>query len=299
MNMHQISGTLPAVPPFDFNQSLRFLGHFRPAMGEQAISDELLVKAVMVRGKAVVFSLKAAGTKDAPALDYTLYSEAKLSVEEQAEATDRIAFFLSLNDDLRPFYALAADDPALAPVVQALYGYHQVKFLTPFENVCWALLSQRNLMAVARGMKERLAEVYGGVLSVNGTTYRAFPEAERLALATVDEINQVVQNARKSECIASAAHAFDGIDESWLRDAPYDDVERWMKQIKGVGDWSASFVLLRGLGRMEQVPVGEKWLLMAASRRYGRTLTQEDLDKLGAPYGEYSGYWAHYLRVAE
>jgi DNA-3-methyladenine glycosylase II len=297
--MHQISGTLPAVPPFDFNQSLRFLGHFRPAMGEQAISNQSLVKAVMVRGRAVVFSLKAAGTQDAPALDYTLYSETELSAEERAEVTDRITFFLSLNDDLRPFYALAADDPAIASVVQALYGYHQVKFLTPFENVCWALLSQRNLMAVARGMKERLAEVYGGALAASGATYHAFPEAARLALATADEINEVVRNARKAECIASAAHAFDGIDESWLRDAPYAEVERWLKQIKGVGDWSASFVLLRGLGRMERVPVGEKWLLMAASRRYGRPLTQEDLDRLGAPYGEYRGYWAHYLRVAE
>jgi hypothetical protein len=33
--MQQIQGTLIPKPPFDFDKSLKFLGHFRPAMGEQ------------------------------------------------------------------------------------------------------------------------------------------------------------------------------------------------------------------------------------------------------------------------
>jgi DNA-3-methyladenine glycosylase II len=67
---------------------------------------------------------------------------------------------LSLGDDLRPFYAVAETDPAFAPLVQELYGYHQVKFLMPFENACWAILSQRNLISVSHNVK-RLSAPYG------------------------------------------------------------------------------------------------------------------------------------------
>ena len=54
------------------------------------------------------------------------------------------------DDDLQPFYALAEADPPFWALVQRLYGYHQVRFFTPFENTCWAILGQRTPFAVAR-----------------------------------------------------------------------------------------------------------------------------------------------------
>ncbi len=59
---------------------------------------------------------------------------------------DRLGFYLSLQDDLRPFYAIADADPDFAPVARGLYGFQQVKFLTPFEHLCWAILTQRTPM---------------------------------------------------------------------------------------------------------------------------------------------------------
>jgi DNA-3-methyladenine glycosylase II len=57
---------------------------------------------------------------------------------------------------------------------------------------------------------------------------------------------------------------------------------------------------VRGLGRMDRVPSGEKRLLAAASRLYGQglPLREEDLRRVAAPYGPWQGYWAHYLRAA-
>jgi DNA-3-methyladenine glycosylase II len=297
--MQQIQGTLTPKPPFDFDKSLEFLGHFRPAMGEQKTLDGILTKAISINGQVIVFRVQSTGTLDAPELAYILYSDAVINEDLHQAIRDRIRFFLSLDDDLRPFYAIAEEDPAFEPVMQELYGYHQVKFLAPFENAVWAILSQRNLMAVSRKMKDGLTERYGGSLVVDGTTYRAFPEAFQLALASVDEINEVVRNLWKSEGVSNVARAFDGVDEEWLRSAPYAEVEKWLLGIKGIGAWSASFILLRGLGRMNQLPVGEKWLLQAARRFYGNDLLEmKDLERLAKPYGDHAGYWAHYLRAA-
>ena len=108
----------------------------------------------------------------------------------------------------------------------------------------------------------------------------------------------MIRNTRKTECILAVARAFETIDESWLRNAPYEQVESWLLDIKGIGAWSSTFILLRGLGRMERVPLDEKAILDCARRVYGRDdLTHADVQRLGKPYGNHAGYWAHYLRV--
>jgi DNA-3-methyladenine glycosylase II len=135
--------------------------------------------------------------------------------------------------------------------------------------------------------------------SATGTTYRAFPEAFQLALLHVDEINEVVRNLWKSEGVSSVSRAFDGVDETWLRTAPYEEVQKWLLSIKGIGAWSASFILLRSLGRMEHLPVDEKWLIQAVRRWYGSDMLEsKDIARLAKPYGDQAGYWAHYLRAA-
>jgi DNA-3-methyladenine glycosylase II len=213
-------------------------------------------------------------------------------------ALDRVGFFLSIADDLAPFYALGRDDPAFAPVIDQLYGYHHVKFLTPFENAAWAIIAQRVQMPVARKLRQALMERYGGTLTVDGVTFRAFPTAERLATAGPDELLDILPTLRKAPYLHGVARAFDDVDEGWLRAAPYDEVYAWLRAIPGIGEWSAAFILIRGLGRMERIS-NEVALLRAAERVYGpRAATPQGFARIAATYGPYQGYWGHYLRVA-
>ena len=299
MPLQILTGTLCPTAPFDFSHALRFLAKFRPMMGQQTIEDAGLTKAFYVGGKIALFNVKWVGTPDKPEMRYTIWSEEALTSAEQKKAEEEITFFLSLDNDLRPFYALAETDPQFMPVVEKLYGYHQVKFsLTAFENACWAILSQRNQWNIALAMKARTAETFGSSITVNGESHLAFPQASQLANLDADQLNEVVRNTRKTECLLSAARAFDTVDESWLRSAPYEQVESWLLEIKGIGAWSATFVMLRGLGRMERVPLDEKALLEATRRVYGRDdLTHADVQRISQHYGEYAGYWAHYVRV--
>jgi len=300
MSLYTLTGKLCPTAPFEFSHALNFLGKFRPMMGQQTIEDESLTKAFYVGDKIALFNVKSVGTPDQPEMRYTIWSEQKLTHDEQKQAEEEITFFLSLDNDLRPFYKLAEADPQFMPIVPKLYGYHQVKFsLSAFENACWAILSQRNQWNIALAMKARTAETFGSSITVDGESYLAFSRPAQLAELDAYQLNEVIRNTRKTECVLSAAHAFATIDEAWLRSAPYEQVESWLLEIKGIGAWSASFVLLRGLGRMEHVPLDEKALLEAAKRVYGRDdLTHADIQKMGKHYGEYAGYWAHYLRVA-
>jgi DNA-3-methyladenine glycosylase II len=298
-HLYTKTGYLPPTPPFDFAKSLNFLGSFAPMEDEQTLAASTLTKAVYVEGQIVAFQLTSVGSIEEPKLEYTLFSDQPISDSVKSRAVDRISFFLGLHDDLHPFYQLGSEDSDFSPIVQDLYSYHQVKFLTPFEVACWAVLVQRNPLNIAQRMKQALIEAYGGSVTVLGTTYWAFPEATRLIHVNESEFLSVVRNARKAEYLVAVIRAFSEVDEHFLRTADYDEVAAWLHSIRGFGEWSVSFVLLRGLGRMEQVPVSEKKLIAAASRLYGHghDLTRAEVEKIAERYGSYKGYWAHYVRV--
>ena len=290
---------LTPVAPFDFHKSLNFLQGFAPTKGEQIATMQGLTKAVRIQQQTIAFQLVSEGTIEEPCIACTLFSDSPISQEIQDAASDRVSFFLSMNDDLRPFYQLGREDADFAPLVQELYGYHQVKFLTPFENACWAVLTQRNPLNMAQRMKQSMIAAYGGTITIDGMSYEAFPEASQLVHVTEAELVTLVHNARKAEYLLATIQAFNTVDEQFLRTGDYQEVESWLHSIKGFGEWSTSFVLIRGLGRTEAVSLSEKQLQEAASRLYGhgQDLTRAEIARIAEHYGVYKGYWAHYLRV--
>ena len=303
MSLHESSGRLHPTPPFDFAQSLNFVSEFPPTSGEQTVNTHSLTKALSVNGHIILFELKSTGAIEQPELAYTLYSTQPLNEETQRAAIDRIEFALSLGDDLKPFYAIGRRDPDFAPVIDQLYGLHQVKFLTPFESAGWAILSQRTSMAAAHKSKQSLMEKYGGSLSLNGGTYWAFPEPAQLAGAPEGELSALVKNARRAAYLREASWAFNQVDDAFLRSGDYDEVRNWLLKIKGIGAWSADLILLRGLGRMRQLHIEsgsifEQRMSEAASKVYGGVLKAADIQAIAARYGEWQGYWAYYLRTA-
>ena len=270
-----------------------------PTKREQIISPDTLTKSISIDAQTIVFQLISIGTIENPQLEYTLFSAQPITEETQKAVVERMTFFLSLKDDLRPFYRISREDSYFEPIMDHLYGYHQVKFLTPFENACWAVLTQRNPMQIAQKTKHELIERYGSTLKVNGTVYSAFPEPIQIAVVDESELLKVIRNDRRTEYLIATARAFSEVNEEFLKTAPDKEIEAWLRNIKGIGQWSATFIMVRGLGRMEYIPLTETRLLEAASKVYGHgeELSREDLKRLAERYGPWQGYWAHYLRV--
>lgn len=298
--MYTETSYLNPVPPFDFTKSLDFLEGFKPTKDEQSISSHSLTKAISIDGQPIVFQISDTGTIETPQLEYTLFSDQPIAKSTQVAAVERMTFFLSLSDDLKPFYKIGREDPAFAPILEHLHGYHQVKFLTPFETACWAVLTQRNPMVIARKMKSALVEYYGNSLNVDGTTYSAFPEPVQLARVNESDLLALIRNGQRAEYLSAIARAFIEVDEEFLPTAPEEEVRAWLRSIRGIGEWSADFILVRGLGRMEHLPLTEKKLVEAVSQLYGmgEPMSRQAIEHVADRYGPWQGYWAHYLRVA-
>lgn len=291
------NGFIRPIEPFDFAKSLNFLEDFESTEGEQIIHEGTLAKAFSFDGNAVVVRIRSIGEIESPRLEYSLASDHSIDDRTKRTAIDRITFFLSLDDDLKRFYNIGQKDREFKPVIEQLYGYHQVKFPTPFEGTCWAILTQRNAMPIAKRMKAKLVESYGMSLEIDGIAYRAFPEPKKLIEAKEDDLMKVIKNSRRAKYLISAAEAFSDVDEDFLRTGKYEEVEAWLDNISGIGSWSASFVMLRSLGRMERLNLDDRWLNLAASKVYGKDLSTEDIHKITEKYGPWQGYWAHYIRA--
>ncbi|MCC6998202.1 MAG: DNA-3-methyladenine glycosylase 2 family protein [Deltaproteobacteria bacterium] len=297
-NQHQDSTFLAARQPFDFTRSLAFLGAFAPMAGEQRLGAGSLTKALREAGVGATVGFTVRAAPGGVTCRLHTAPGTTLTPAQRTRVLDRVRFFLSLDDDLGPLYARAAGDAAFAPVLRALHGFHQVKLTTPFENACWAVLGQRCPIPVARRLKDRLTAAHGGALLVEGQTRRAFPCPADLAEVDVATLTGLLGHHLKAQRIAAVTRAFAAVDEAFLRHGAFEEVRRWLLDIDGIGPWSAAFVMLRGLGRMEHIASAEAQLLPHLEARYG-ALTRPALRALEQRYGDQRGYWVLYVRAAE
>ena len=297
-------GRLTANRPFDFGKSLAYLRTFPPTAMDQAVADDSFIKAFQVHGETLAVMVETADTEgskssDQSQLNYTIYSDKNVSTCLESALTDRLNSMFSLTDDIGPFYALAEKDHKFQPILQSLFGYHPVRFQSGFEAAVWAILSQRNRMATARNMYRSLVRSFGNSAEVDGITCWAFPEPHELGGCSEGDLAMVARNLRRGEFLIDVAQSFAMVPPDFLAKAGFDEVEAWLRGINGIGPWSASFVLWRGLGRSQTVPMPDRGFLDAASRVYGGgvTLSDQEVMRIARRYHPWQGYWAHYLRV--
>ncbi len=291
--MYTISGTLETAAPFNLYRSARFLEMFRPMRDEQKITDRSIEKAIMIHGQIILFKIKQKGTQDNDAVEYELISPERLDKPVCENVIDRISFFLSLNEDVKPFYEIARkEDPKFYPVIERFWGFHHVKFLTLLETATWAILAQRAPLSIAKKMKQRLIERFGWSIEVDGKKFWAFPDYSRVKNTSSQELYSIIRNKTRAQYLASLFSGYERIDEGSLLKQDYDEAKKTLMQIKGVGDWSATFILSRGLGRMERPPQNLKMIMPEANRIYGADLS---IERITAVYGKWVGYWLLYL----
>ena len=288
--MNETSTTLNAKEPFDLGKSIRFLSGFRPMADDKETDAKGITKALMVDGQTIAFRVEDAGDHT---LACSLYSDRSISAKLKQMTAERISSFLSLGDDLDPFYEIIRKhDPQFLPVMNEMYGFHHVKFPSVLECAIWAVLVQHSPMAVSRKQKMAITDRFGGVLKVGGEVLHSFPDHGRLAEVGFEVVAKVINNRRKAEYLVSLLTAYPELDQGRLMRIDYESAKHRLMDIKGIGEWSATFILTRGMGRMEGLPSDLKKEIPRAAEVYGSEMMVERVRDI---YGEWAGYWLLYL----
>ena len=130
---------------------------------------------------------------------------------------------------------------------------------SPFECLVWAILGQQITVAFAYKMKRALVERYGDSVEYEGRTYWLFPEAARLAEADPAELRELQFSRQKSDYVRSLAVlvAEDRIDWDEIAALPSEEAIKALTALRGVGRWTAEYVLMRGLGHEDVIPAAD------------------------------------------
>ncbi|HEU5439479.1 MAG TPA: hypothetical protein VFU88_09325 [Ktedonobacterales bacterium] len=194
-------------------------------------------------GQAVAYAATLAGTIKRPALEVTVAEPRDLPV---VEAALRATFLMPpLEYDL-----LLAEDAVVARLEARFRGLRQVRQFDLFAALVRSISAQQVNLRWAATTRRRLAEAFGERHEVAGEwVYRLDPA--RLAAARVEEIRALQFTTRKAEYIIHTAQAMAEGRLALTELEPLEDaavVER-LVALRGLGRWTAEWILARTLGR--------------------------------------------------
>jgi len=283
--MHVIS----TRPPFSFDQTLAFARHFVPCHGQTIVTEASLTAAFTLRGRGRAVTLTA--RRDSVVAELTGADD--LGDADRRLLVRRAAEFIGAEDDLGTFYAAAAHDPPFHALVRELHGLHHLRFAGPEDAAVYCVMMQRTPLGLAARYKERLLAGLGMPITVGGRTLHAMPELGDLAQLAPTQVAEAIGHAAKADRIATVVRSVAKIGEAFLREAPYAEARDALLAIPGIGPFSASAILLRGLGRMDELP-GLEMFERDGRAIYGRAWNPEAITRW---YGAQLGYWSFYLKA--
>jgi DNA-3-methyladenine glycosylase II len=205
-------------------------------------------------------------------------------------ALDRL---LGLSVDLSAFATEAAEDPLLGPLARRMRGLRPPRFPTVFEALVNGVACQQLSLAVGIHLLNRLTANHGRPLCDDLHGPRAFPGPEDLAPLEPDELKRHGFSTTKARTIVETARAIVAGALNLEQLERLDDraaVER-LTSLRGIGRWTAEYVLLRGLGRLNVFPGDDVGAHHKLRRLFGidTSLDHGSVQQLVARWQPYAG----------
>ena len=191
-----------------------------------------------------------------PKIVVLLQSQKEITPEMQKDIQVLIQNMLGLTVNLQPFYTLASNNKVLDLLVKQFAGVRPPRFPSIFESLINSIACQQLTLDVGILMLNRFAERFGGRFEDNDAIFHAFPRPEDLADASLGDIMELGFSNQKAYAIKELAKKVitGTINLAHLEKMENKEVVEYLSTIRGIGRWSAEYVLLRGLGRLDTFP---------------------------------------------
>ena len=135
---------------------------------------------------------------------------------------------------------------------------------------------------------------------ISGEVMRSFPTPAALAEATVDDLRKIKFSQRKAEYVTGIARevASGILDLEGLHAQPDEEIVEQLSRIRGVGVWTAHWLLIRAFNRPDGFPHGDvalQRLVTSVVNGGTRRSTDTNVPRMTADeILEYSHRWSPY-----
>jgi DNA-3-methyladenine glycosylase II len=248
------SFSLKVVPPFRLDLTVWALRR-RPENKMDRWDGKTFRRALVLNGKPAEVAVTQMGSPEAPRLQASVIG-VEFGSETKSSVTETLNWMLGLQVDLKSFYSFAAKDPRLAILARRFRGLKPPRFPSLFEALVNGIACQQFTLASGIQLLNRLAEDFGASLIGIGIRAHAFPGSEDLAAVKPNLLRSLGLNRQKVRAIIELRRAISegSLDVEGLASLDDDSAVERLTELHGVGRWTAEYVLLRGLGRLQVFP---------------------------------------------
>ena len=262
---------LPTPTAFSFTETLRFLTRNEKEC-LHTVKGETIFKLLEIDGELVLFSINFLDSS----LQITIHTPITSPKSSPQERTlfefvkKYVQNWFDLEANLTDFYKTAQNDEILANLCQRFHGLRMVGMPDLFESLVWSIIGQQINLNFAYSLKERLVKNFGKSLVYNDETFFALPTPEKLANLSLEDFQPHQFSRSKAQYILNISRAFaDGnLSQRDLEKLPFEEIREKLVQIKGVGNWTANYSMMKSLKNYDAFPVEDVGLHNAVKTQY-------------------------------
>jgi DNA-3-methyladenine glycosylase II len=284
--MHKIY--LPVPDEFSFELSMQFLQRSAKEILHRTGETEV-TKLLKVEEQLILFRVS--------------YTESKLFIEflnglpspsVQLYIQQYVIEWFDLENDLKPFYRMASEDKLLKELIVQFHGYRIIGQPDLFESLIWAVLGQQINVQFAYTLKQRFVEQFGEKLEFDQHHHYLFPEAEKVSMLHTDQLMPLQFSKQKAVYTVGIAEAFaqGKVSKEKLRGLPLIEAKEELMKIKGIGNWTANFALMKTFRYPDAFPL-EDVAIHNAIKNLKKMKAKPTLDQVKRVFKKYKGWEAY------
>jgi len=277
---------------FNFDQLLRFLSRNEKEC-LHTLRDREIFKVISNENKLILFSI----TFDS-CLQISIHSE-----DKSQKNVDLIKKYTSdwfdLESDLGLFYETAQNDSVLASICEKFYGLRMIGMPDLFESLIWSIIGQQINLNFAYSLKERLVHNFGQKIIHNEISFYALPTPERLAILNIEDFQPLQFSRSKAQYILNVSREFakGNLSQEALKKLSFEEVKERLIKIKGIGNWTANYSMMKSMKNYDAFPVEDVGLHNAVKTQYGLTAKPSisELNQMAEKWKGWRGYATFYF----
>lgn len=201
--------------------------------------------------------------------------------------------YFDLDRDYSEIIRIISDDDTLRHAAEYSHGI-RILNQEPWETLCSFIISQNNNIKRIKGIISRLCENFGE----NMGGWHTFPEAEKIAKLTLDDLSVLRSGFRAKYILDAAEKVSSGeINLEALKKTPTDLARGELMKINGVGPKVADCVLLFSLGHIDAFPK-DVWIKRAMETLFGGELPEKARPYAGIAQ-QYIFFYARDTKLAD
>jgi DNA-3-methyladenine glycosylase II len=273
---------------FNYETNLQFLKR-SPRELLHTVDENAVTKLLLIDGQEILFTITA-GTDSL----IVTFLNTNPSKEARNKITAYIIEWFDLETDLKPFYSMVSDDKLLGSLVQKHFGYRIMGQPDLFESLVWAVLGQQINLQFAYTLKQRFVEKFGIRFNWKERDHFLFPKADVVATLN-DELLLPLQFSRqKSKYTVNIGEAFASgvVSKEKLRGLPLIEAKEELMKIKGIGNWTANYALMKTFRYPDAFPLEDAGIHNAI-KNLKKMKTKPTLDQVRRVFNKYKGWEAY------